>query len=90
MKKKEDDICINDHKICDSNHSIDIKKSKERISDKIKLKIIQEFYLKKSSRSLISEKLFISYSFVCRVIKDYELDFKVFNKIFESKFSKID
>ena len=41
MKKKEDDFWINDHKIHDSNDSIDIKKPQERISDKIKLKIIQ-------------------------------------------------
>ena len=90
MKKKEDDFWINDHKIHDSNDSIDIKKPQERISDKIKLKIIQEIYLKKSSRSLISEKLFISYLSVCRVIKEYGSDFKVFNKMFESRFAKID
>ena len=87
MKKKEDDFWINDHKIYDF---IDIKKPQERIPDKIKLKIIEEFYLNKSSRSLISEKLFISYSSVCRVIEEYGSDFKVFNKMFESKFAKID
>ena len=90
MKKKKDEFWINDHKIHYSNDSIDIKKQQERISDKIKLKIIQEFYLKKSSRSLISEKLFMSYSYVCWVIKEYGSDFKVFNKLFESRFAKID
>ena len=89
MKKKEDEFWINDHKIHNSNDFIDIKKPQERISDKIKLKIIQEFYVKKSSRSFISEKLFISYSSVCRVIKEYGSDFKVFNKMFESRFAKI-
>ena len=90
MKKKEDRFWINDHKIHDSNDSIDIKKLQERISDKIKLKIIQEFYVKKSSRSLISEKLFISYWSVCRVIKEYGSDFRVFNKMLKSRFAKID
>ena len=90
MKKKEDEFWINDHKIHDYNDSIDIKKPQECIFDKIQLKIIQEFYLKKGSRSLISEKLFISYSSVCRVIKEYGSDFKVFNKMFEGRFAKID
>ena len=38
MKKMEDDFCINDYNIHDSNDSIDIKKPQERISDQINLK----------------------------------------------------
>ena len=37
MINKEDDFCVNEHKIYDPNDSIDIKKPQERISDKIKL-----------------------------------------------------
>ena len=56
----------------------------------MKLKMVQEFYLKNSCRSLISEKLFLSYFSVCRVIREYELDFKAFNGMFKSRYAKID
>ena len=83
-EKRQNDCNRDKDKRNDSDGSIDIKKSQARISEKTKLKIVHEFYLRNSCRSLISEKLFLSYSSVCRVIREYASDFKVFNVMFKS------
>ena len=54
------------------------------LSERMKLKIIYEFYWKKRSKVYISEDLFMPYSTVCRVIRDYDSYPREFGKMFEN------
>ena len=67
------------------NNYLIIKRPATHISDNLKLRIIQEFYWDKKSRSWISEKLMLSYSSVFRIIREYEANVKEFDKMFERR-----
>ena len=67
------------------NNYLIIQRPAAHVFDNLKLRIIQEFYWEKNSRSWISEKLMLSYSSVCRIIREYEANAKEFDKMFERR-----
>ena len=73
-----------------SQSSCLIKPRGSHIDDSLKLKILKEFYDKKKTKTLISQALFVSYSSVWRILKEYEESPSSFNKMFENKQYNID